>query len=203
MFLSCVLRKRISFMAALFKESAKCLKELPGLFFQPILTFISLILFFAFWVFVILCLATASKYLTEFNQETNLWPRINFLYFIIDYPETKSVQMYKNTIFEPVNLSSIGENAPLIEEKKIEFSLDSFKSNIYTYTCAQVYLIFNEENKIIWVIKYFSFHPRGICWCDLGEIHVVGISYRTDMDIGIYSWMSRHGNIGFCCSLVL
>jgi len=51
-------------MAALFKESAKCLKELPGLFFQPILTFISLILFFAFWIFVILCLATASKYLT-------------------------------------------------------------------------------------------------------------------------------------------
>jgi len=51
-------------MAALFKESAKCLKELPSLFFQPILTFISLILFFAFWIFVILCLATASKYLT-------------------------------------------------------------------------------------------------------------------------------------------
>lgn len=60
-------------MAVLFKESAKCLKELPGLFFQPILTFISLILFFAFWVFVILCLATASKYLTKFNQETSLF----------------------------------------------------------------------------------------------------------------------------------
>jgi len=64
LFLSCVLRKRISFMAALFKESAKCLRELPGLFFQPVLTFISLMLFFAFWVFVILCLATASKYFT-------------------------------------------------------------------------------------------------------------------------------------------
>ncbi|KYN03777.1 PREDICTED: CTL-like protein 1 [Cyphomyrmex costatus] len=105
LFLSCILRKRISFMAALFKESAKCLRELPGLFFQPILTFISLILFFAFWIFVILCLATAN------------------------YPETKSVQMYKNTIFDPVNLSSVGENAPLIEEKKmIDFSLDSFKT---------------------------------------------------------------------------
>ncbi|KMQ90399.1 ctl-like protein 1-like protein [Lasius niger] len=104
LFLSCILRKRISFMAALFKESAKCLKELPGLFFEPILTFITLIMFFAFWVFIILCLATAN------------------------YPETKSVQMYKNNIFDPVNLSSIGENAPLIEEKKIDFSLDRFKT---------------------------------------------------------------------------
>lgn len=49
-------------MTALFKESAKCLAELPGLFFQPLLTFTALILFFTFWVTVILCLATASKY---------------------------------------------------------------------------------------------------------------------------------------------
>ncbi|GAB1859117.1 Choline transporter-like protein [Camponotus japonicus] len=104
LFLSCILRKRISFMAALFKESAKCLKELPGLFFEPILTFITLIIFFAFWVFVILCLATAN------------------------YPETKSVQMYENNIFDSLNLSSLGENAPLIEEKKIDFSLESFKT---------------------------------------------------------------------------
>lgn len=67
LFLSCILRKRISFMATLFKESAKCLKELPGLFFEPILTFITLIMFFAFWVFIILCLATASEYFTIFN----------------------------------------------------------------------------------------------------------------------------------------
>lgn len=53
-----------------------------------------------------------------------------FLYFIIDYPETKSVQMYENNIFDSLNLSSLGENAPLIEEKKIDFSLESFKSNV-------------------------------------------------------------------------
>lgn len=53
-----------------------------------------------------------------------------FLFFIADYPETKSVQMYKNNIFDPLNLSSIGEKAPLVEEKKIDFSLDSFKSNV-------------------------------------------------------------------------
>ncbi|KAL6438494.1 hypothetical protein ACFW04_004525 [Cataglyphis niger] len=104
LFLSFILRKRISFMAALFKESAKCLKEIPGLFFVPVLTFISLIMFFAFWVFIILCLATAN------------------------YPKTKPVQMYENNIFDLLNLSSVSENASLIEEKKIDFSLESFKT---------------------------------------------------------------------------
>ncbi|KAM0735406.1 Choline transporter-like 1 [Formica fusca] len=104
LFLSFILRKRISFMAALFKESAKCLKELPGLFFVPVLTFITLIMFFAFWVFIILCLATAN------------------------YPKTKPVQMYENNIFDLLNLSSVSENASLIEEKKIDFSLESFKT---------------------------------------------------------------------------
>ncbi|XP_070168788.1 choline transporter-like 1 [Polyergus mexicanus] len=104
LFLSFILRKRISFMAALFKESAKCLKELPGLFFVPFLTFVTLIMFFAFWVFIILCLATAN------------------------YPKTKPVQMYENNIFDLMNLSSVSENTSLIEEKKIDFSLESFKT---------------------------------------------------------------------------
>ncbi|CAD1481259.1 unnamed protein product, partial [Heterotrigona itama] len=99
-----ILRKRIGFMTALFKESAKCLAELPGLFFQPLLTFTALILFFAFWIIVILCLATAN------------------------YPGTKSVQMYKNHIFDPLNLSLIREKSAYIEEKKFDFSLDSFKT---------------------------------------------------------------------------
>lgn len=63
-----ILRKRIGFMTALFKESAKCLAELPGLFFQPLLTFTALILFFTFWITVILCLATASKYFNSCNK---------------------------------------------------------------------------------------------------------------------------------------
>lgn len=75
--------------------------------------------------------------------------KMYFLYFIADYPETKSVQMYKNNIFDPLNLSSIGENAPLIEEKKIDFSLDSFKSNIYHSTWIIDCLIINEENQIM------------------------------------------------------
>ncbi|KAH0549812.1 hypothetical protein KQX54_014475 [Cotesia glomerata] len=58
--LVCVLRRRISFMGVLFKESAKCLAELPGLFFQPLLTFCALLLFFTFWITIIICLATSN-----------------------------------------------------------------------------------------------------------------------------------------------
>ncbi|RLU24174.1 hypothetical protein DMN91_004384 [Ooceraea biroi] len=129
LFLSCILRKRISFMAALFKESAKCLKELPGLFLQPFFTFLSLMLFFAFWVYVILCLATAN------------------------YPETKSVQMYKSTIFDPLNLSSVDENAPLIVEKRIDFSLESFK----TFT-------FVEYVDATWVKYMWWVYLIGLIW---------------------------------------
>lgn len=83
LFLLTILRKRIAFMAALFRESAKCLAELPGLFFQPLLTFTALILFFAFWVTVILCLATASKYsnfVLKKNRNNN-----NYIYMTINY----------------------------------------------------------------------------------------------------------------------
>ncbi|XP_053602258.1 choline transporter-like 1 isoform X1 [Plodia interpunctella] len=55
-----VMRSRVSFLAALFKETAHCLGSIPALFLQPIITFFFLILFFAFWSFVIVCLATAN-----------------------------------------------------------------------------------------------------------------------------------------------
>jgi len=43
----------------LFKETSKCIAHLPGLFLQPLITFIFLIGFFTFWIIVILCLATS------------------------------------------------------------------------------------------------------------------------------------------------
>ncbi|XP_033222365.1 CTL-like protein 1 [Belonocnema kinseyi] len=100
------LRKHISFMTALFRESAKCLAELPGLFFTPLLTFLALILFFTYWVSVILSLATAN------------------------YPGTKPVQMYKNQIFESMNTSAqgfAGRNA-LEDHKVFDLSIDKFKT---------------------------------------------------------------------------
>lgn len=48
---------------------------------------------------------------------------------VADYPGTKPVQMYKNHIFDALNLSSIGGKVALVEEKKFDFSLESFKSN--------------------------------------------------------------------------
>ncbi|KAK3919480.1 Choline transporter-like 1 [Frankliniella fusca] len=54
------LRKRIGFLAQLFKESSECLIDMPYLFIQPFVTFLALLAFFAFWVSVIVCLATAT-----------------------------------------------------------------------------------------------------------------------------------------------
>ncbi|XP_060801052.1 choline transporter-like 1 isoform X2 [Amyelois transitella] len=55
-----VMRSRVSFLAALFKETAHCLGSIPALFLQPIITFFFLVLFFTFWSFVVVCLATAN-----------------------------------------------------------------------------------------------------------------------------------------------
>ena len=45
--------------------------------------------------------------------------------------------MYKNHIFDPLNLSLIREKSAYIEEKKFDFSLDSFKSkSIVIYTSS-------------------------------------------------------------------
>lgn len=55
-----VMRNRVNFLAALFKETAVCLGSIPGLFLQPIITFVFLILFFMFWSLVVVCLATAN-----------------------------------------------------------------------------------------------------------------------------------------------
>lgn len=55
-----VMRSRVSFLAALFKETAICLGSIPALFLQPIITFFFLVLFLTFWSFVVVCLATAN-----------------------------------------------------------------------------------------------------------------------------------------------
>ncbi|XP_057653287.1 choline transporter-like 1 [Diorhabda carinulata] len=66
------MRKQVDFLADLFQETSKCLMHLPQLFFQPILTFSILVLFFMFWLFVVLCLATAS-----FPEKNEVVPAIN------------------------------------------------------------------------------------------------------------------------------
>lgn len=55
------MRKRIDFVATLFKEAADCLSALPSLYLQPVISFVQLIVFYAFWLLVVVCLATASK----------------------------------------------------------------------------------------------------------------------------------------------
>jgi len=63
------LRSGIGLMVALFDETASCLRSMPGLIFQPIVTSIVLILFLLFWTTVFLAISTAEKDVI-FNETT-------------------------------------------------------------------------------------------------------------------------------------
>lgn len=54
------LSSKLSALAALFEEASKCMLSLPGLAGPPILACIALALFLTFWVYVVVCLATAN-----------------------------------------------------------------------------------------------------------------------------------------------
>lgn len=55
-----LLSSKLTGLAALFEEASKCMLSLPGLAGPPILAFIALVVFLAFWVFVVVCLVTAN-----------------------------------------------------------------------------------------------------------------------------------------------
>jgi solute carrier family 44 (choline transporter-like protein), member 1 len=51
---------KFSGLAALFEEAGKCMYSIPQIFGPPLLAFVILVLFIAFWVSVVVCLSTAS-----------------------------------------------------------------------------------------------------------------------------------------------
>lgn len=55
-----LLSSKLTGLAALFEEASKCMLSLPGLAGPPILAFVALVVFLAFWVFVVVCLVTAN-----------------------------------------------------------------------------------------------------------------------------------------------
>ncbi|KAL9903511.1 choline transporter-like 1 isoform X2 [Glossina fuscipes] len=54
------LKNKLSGLSALFEEAGQCMMNLPGLLIAPLLAFVVLALFLAFWVLVVMCIATAS-----------------------------------------------------------------------------------------------------------------------------------------------
>ncbi|TDG45455.1 hypothetical protein AWZ03_008078 [Drosophila navojoa] len=54
------LKNKLSGLAALFEEAGVCMMNLPGLLIAPLLAFLVLIAFLAFWVVVVICLVTAT-----------------------------------------------------------------------------------------------------------------------------------------------
>lgn len=67
-----ILRKKLSGLAALFEEASKCMLTMPSLIFPSIIACILLALFLAFWVAVVVCLATANypTYVQQLLQQT-------------------------------------------------------------------------------------------------------------------------------------
>lgn len=55
-----ILRKKLSGLAALFEEASKCMLSMPSLIIPSIMAIIMLAFFLAFWVAVVVCLATAN-----------------------------------------------------------------------------------------------------------------------------------------------
>lgn len=56
----CLLRKKLSGLAALFEEASNCMMDMPSLVLPSVLASIVLSLFLAFWVAVVVCLTTAN-----------------------------------------------------------------------------------------------------------------------------------------------
>ncbi|GLV34162.1 Choline transporter-like 1 [Carabus blaptoides fortunei] len=100
-----VMRKQVDFLAELFRDTSKCLAAIPGLFFQPLVTFVVLLAFFAFWLFVVLCLATAYypgiKGLQPFKDSESS--------FSTSMPATESLEPMRNITLAKVNKFTIVE----------------------------------------------------------------------------------------------
>lgn len=55
-----LMSSKFSGLAALFEEAGNCMYSIPQIFGPPLLAFIVLMLFLAFWVYVVVCLSTAT-----------------------------------------------------------------------------------------------------------------------------------------------
>lgn len=96
------MRKKVDFLAELFKDTSNCLLHIPGLFLQPLLTFMILLAFFCFWVFVMLCLATAY------------YPGVNGI--PMSYPQESAISPTATTNLSPIGKSSNVTNRLTIVE---------------------------------------------------------------------------------------
>lgn len=81
------MRTQLSGLAALFEEAGNCMFSLPGLFLPSVLAFIALSIFLAFWVIVVVCLATAS-----YPGESSLIPFAQ----VINHNETGTAAIHRN-----------------------------------------------------------------------------------------------------------
>ncbi|KAL4708361.1 hypothetical protein ACJJTC_019597 [Scirpophaga incertulas] len=99
-----VMRSRVSFLAALFKETAHCLGSIPALFLQPIITFLFLVLFFTFWSLVVVCLATANYPGIPYNIQISLLTELQIMPDHIDNSAIQAQDLSKITQVQKVKI---------------------------------------------------------------------------------------------------
>lgn len=63
--LALVMRKRVHLVVALFQEAANCIRSMPTLLFQPVLTFMALAIFVFFWLTSLLAIVTSKHYVKK------------------------------------------------------------------------------------------------------------------------------------------
>lgn len=68
--ITCYMRSRIQLMVALFQETGSCLRSMPQLIFQPVVTSAALCIFLIFWASIFLAISTAEKDIIYNSTET-------------------------------------------------------------------------------------------------------------------------------------
>ncbi|GAV08421.1 hypothetical protein RvY_18112 [Ramazzottius varieornatus] len=85
-------RRHGSQVVKIFEEASRCIGEMPSLLAQPLWTFLFLATFFAFWFYVMLCLATSDlprfvKKEIQFGNDTVKRAISNTTFTVVEYED--------------------------------------------------------------------------------------------------------------------
>lgn len=103
-----IIKDKIKGLAALFEEAGKCMLQLPGLVCPPFWAFICLLLYIAFWLTVVICLASANY---PFQKP------------IVPLEAAKTDLFYNGTEIQPQNQTGAGDYRSLFMVEYVESSV--------------------------------------------------------------------------------
>jgi solute carrier family 44 (choline transporter-like protein), member 1 len=122
-------------LAALFEEAGKCMYSIPQIFGPPLIAFICLIIFLAFWVSVVVCLSTAAV------------------------PGIKPLLNVARLGSGPISDRAVTERSTILNsvDAKKQFKLVEYQEQDYLKYCLYVYIV-----ALIWTSE-FIFAASQLC----------------------------------------